>query len=163
MMANVRNDAAGYRPSNRQLRYLAGILAYVVAALHLLHPDIGVPRLVLIFDAGIELLQYDPRPIAFVLSGLILVLGVNLGLVGYPRKPLYLAGMALVATYFLGYFAWHLTGHGGFLPARRPVFHGMTPVEAVVAHLDTDPWAAAAKLAEAGLFATLATLYGREF
>ncbi|PSP76359.1 hypothetical protein BRC81_12040 [Halobacteriales archaeon QS_1_68_20] len=162
-MANVRNGVAGVRPSNRQLRVLAGVLAYVVAALHLLHPDIGVPRLVLIFDAGIALLQYDPRPLAFVLSGLILVFGVNLGLVGYPRKPLYVGGMALVATFFLGYFLWHLTGHGGFLPVREPLFHGMTPLEAVLAHLSTDLWAATAKLAEAALLATLAMLYRREF
>lgn len=161
-MANVRNAVGRYRPSNRQLRYLAGMLAYVVAALHLLHPDLGLPRLVLIFEAGVRLLQYDPRPLAFVLSGLILVLGVNLGLVGYPRERLYLFGMALVGTYFLGYFAWHLTGHGGFLPTRKPLYHGLTPIEAVLAHLQTDPWAAAAKLCEAALFATLAVLYGRE-
>lgn len=166
-METVRTRAAEYRPTDRQLRLLAGGLAIVVAVLHLFHPDDGLPRILeLLFAFGpgavVTFLGFDPRPAAFVLSGIVLVLGVLLGAVGYPRKSLYLGGMALVAAYFLGYFAWHFTGHGGFLPGREPLYHGMTPVQAVVVHLTTEPLAAASKLAEAALFATLAVLYRRE-
>lgn len=166
-MANARSALADRRPTTRQLRVLAGGLAIVVAALHLFHPKIGLPRIVgVLLDFGVgavvTFVSLDPRPLAFVFSGIILVLGVLLGTVGYPRKQLYLAGMALMAAYFLGYFAWHFSGHGGFLPGRKPLYHGMTPTQAVISHLSNEPTAAVSKLAEAALFATLAVLYGRE-
>lgn len=166
-MESVRTHAADHRPTDQQLRMLAGGLAVVVAALHVFHPDIGLPRILeiaFVFGPGavVQLLSSDPRPAAFVLSGIVLGLGVLLGAVGYPRRQLYLGGMALAAAYFLGYFAWHFSGHGGFLPAREPLYHGMTPVEAVVSHLTSEHLAAVSKLAEAALFATLAALYRRE-
>lgn len=161
-MTSVRTTVADHRPSNEQLRFLAGGLAALVAALHLFHPDLGLGRLFRLLAIDPGLLRFDPRPLAFVISAVILALGVVLGAVGYPRKQLYLGGMAIVAAYFLGYFAWHLSGHGGFLPGRKPLYHGMTPVEAVVAHLTSEPWAAVSKLAEAVLLGSLAVLYRRE-
>jgi hypothetical protein len=64
------------RPTDRQLGYAAAALAYLVAALHLFHPTHGFGRLVLVLSAGPELLVADPRPLAFVLSGLALVVAV---------------------------------------------------------------------------------------
>ncbi len=78
------------------------------------------------------------------------------------RKRIYVLGMVLMTAYFVGYFAWHLSGHGGFLPGREPLYHGLHPVEAVVAHLVDNPLVALAKLAEAALFAVLAVLYRQE-
>ena len=142
---------------------IGAALAFLVAGIHLFHPSRGFPRLVTILLTGSpSLLLNDPRPVVFVLSALAIVLGINLVLLGVARKPIYVLGMILVATYVVGYFAWHLSGHGGFLPGREPLFHGLGPVEAVVAHLTTDRLAALSKLAEIALFAVLVVLYRRE-
>jgi len=154
---------AEYRPSDQQLRYLGAALAYVVAAIHLFHPRRGFPRLVQFASSGnIDLIALDPRPLLFVLSGVAILVAVKLVLVGYPRRPVYAAGMALMATYVVGYFAWHLSGHGGFLPGRRPLYHGIGPVEAVVSHLRSYPLARVSKVAEIALFVVLGVLYRRE-
>jgi hypothetical protein len=151
------------RPTDRHLRYAAAALAYLVAALHLFHPTLGFGRLVVILSADPGLLVADPRPLAFVLSGLALVVGVPAaaGEDGLPRKPVYAAGLGLVATYLVGYFAWHLSGHGGFLPGREPLYHGLAPHEAVIAHMSGEPWAAASVAFELLLGAALVALYRR--
>lgn len=163
-MAERIQDVAAYRPSDQHLRYLAAGLAYLVAVLHIFHPQRGFPRLVTILtlDDPIRHLLYDPRPFLFVLSGVALIIGIKMVLLGFPRQPIYLLGMLLMGTYFVGYFAWHLTGHGGFLPSRDPLYHGLHPVEAVIAHLSEYAWARWTKVAEAVLFAVLAVLYSRE-
>jgi len=104
----------------------------------------------------------DRRPVAFVLSRFTLLAGIQLVVADIGRKQVYLLGMALVATYFVGYFAWHLSGHGGFLSGRELLYHGMHPVQAVITHLGSSPVAALSKLAEGMLFLVLATLYRRD-
>ncbi|WP_265110034.1 hypothetical protein [Halosolutus halophilus] len=143
--------------------YLGAALAYLVASIHLLHPKRGFPRLLTLVTTGnASLLVYDPRPIAFVLSAFAILLGIKLVIADTARKPVYALGMVLIATYFVGYFAWHLSGHGGFLPGREPLYHGLHPVEAVVSHLVNYPLAALSKLAEAALFIVLVVLYREE-
>lgn len=163
-MTELRNTTTEPRLSTRQLEYIGVALAYIVAALHLFHPRRGFPRLILILglDEPTKHLLYDPRPVAFVISALAILIGVKLVLFGLPRKPIYAAGMALMVTYIIGYIAWHLTGHGGFLPGREPLYHGLHPVEALIEHLIEYPIARASKIAEALLFAVLALLYFRE-
>lgn len=163
-MAEHSQRAPAWRPTDRHLRYVAAGLAYLVAGLHLFHPQLGFPQLVrvLALDDPVRHLLHDPRPALFVLSGIAILVGIHLVLFGFPRKPMYVLGMLLVATYFVGYFAWHLTGHGGFLPGREPHYHGLHPVEAVLGHLGAYAWARWTKLAEALLFAVLAVLLYRE-
>ena len=163
-MAELQRQLAASRPPDHYLRYLAAGLTYLVAALHIFHPQRGFPRLatILTLDDPLRHLLYDPRPLLFVISGIALVIGIKLVLLGFPRKPIYLLGMLLVATYFVGYFTWHLTGHGGLLPSRKPLYHGLHPIAAVIAHLNEYAWARWTKVAEAVLFATLAVLYSRE-
>ena len=146
-----------------RLRYAGAALAYLVALVHLFHPTHGFARLVTLLVADASLLVADPRPLAFVLSGFAIVAGVNLLLFDVPRRPVYALGAGLVATYVVGYFAWHLSGHGGVLPGREPLFHGLAPHEAVLDHLTSDPWAAAAVGSELLLLAVLALLWNREF
>lgn len=149
--------------TDTQLGYIGGALAYIVAGIHLLHPQRGIPRLVRIIGTGnASLLISDPRPLAFALSGTALIAGVGLAAVGWRRKLIYLLGMLLMVIYLTGYFAWHLTGHGGFLPVREPVYHGLHPAEAVVSHLLEYPVARASKIVEAALLLVLAVLYRRE-
>lgn len=156
-----RSNARRYL-TTRRLRYGAAVLALVVAGLHMFHPTYGVVRLTIILTTDPALFRSHPRPLAFVLSATAIVTGVLLVLFGFPRKPVYAAGMVLVATYILGYFAWHLSGHGGFLPGRNPVFHGLQPHEAVITHLREDAWARVATIVESALLVVLAALYRAE-
>ena len=145
------------------LGYVGVALAYLVATIHLIHPKLGFPRLLLLVTTGnTSLLVTDPRPVAFVLSALAILVGIKLAISNTAPKRVYVLGMVLMATYFFGYFAWHLTGHGGFLPMRKPLYHGLHPVEAVISHLSSSPLAAISKFAEAALFVVLVTLYRRD-
>jgi hypothetical protein len=161
-MATSDGSAAEATLPTRELRYVGAALALLVAAIHLYHPDRGMPRLVtLLITDNAALLVSDPRPLLFVLSGAAIVVAVIAVLWGVPRRPLYAGGMALMATYVVGYFGWHLTGHGGFLPGRAPVYHGLSPVAAVVDHLSTYPVALLAVVGELSLLAVLWVLYRR--
>ncbi|MEF8859897.1 MAG: hypothetical protein V5A38_13400 [Halolamina sp.] len=151
------------RWATSNLGSLGFVLALLVALIHLFHPQRGLFRLVLLVRSGnASLLVTDPRPVAFVLSAIAILLGIQLVVADVARKRVYLLGMALMATYFVGYFTWHLSGHGGFLPGRKPLYHGLHPLEAVVSHLVDSSLAAVAKLAEATLFIVLSALYRRE-
>lgn len=148
---------------DENLGYVGAGLAYLVAGIHLFHPKRGFPRLITLLPTGdASLFVYDPRPLAFVLSALAVLLGIKLVILDIERKRVYALGMSLMATYFVGYFAWHLSGHGGFLPVREPLYHGLHPVEAVISHLVDYPMAALSKLAEAALFVVLVILHRRE-
>lgn len=157
-MADHRGRGSGRRVTVQQLQYLAAALTYIVALLHLFHPELGFGRLVLLLSVDPALLGSDPRPALFVLSGIALVLAVPAVGFGAPKRPLYVLGIVLMATYIVGYFAWHFSGHGGFLPGREPLYHGLAPHEAVIAHLTTDLWAAVAVTIELILVGILVLL-----
>lgn len=152
------NDSGG---PTRALSYAGAGLAVLVALLHLLHPGQGMIELFAALNGDWRLLRYDPRPVAFVASGTALLVGVALSRNAPNRRPYYLAGMVLAAVYVVGYFAWHFTGHGGFLPGRKPLLHGLSPMQNVVSHITTDLWAAASKVAEIAMFAVLGLLSTR--
>lgn len=138
-------------------------LAYVVAAIHLIHPKLGMPRLILLASTGnLSLLVNHPRPLVFVLSGLAIVVGVSLAIWGYRRRELLALGIVLMLVYIVGYFAWHFSGHGGFLPGREPLLHGLSPLENVAQHLTGDAYALASKAAEVALLVILVYLYREE-
>lgn len=154
------STSASTAPQSRErLRYVAAGLAALVAALHLFHPDHGLVRLVALVALDPGLLVSDPRPAVFVLSSLVVLAAVPAVAAGVPRRLAYGAGLAVVAAYVLGYFAWHLSGHGGLLPGREPLYHGLGPVEAVVAHLTADPLAAVTLVAEGALLVAFGSLY----
>lgn len=155
-------DRLALHPSNQRLRYVAAAVAYIVAGMHLFHPELGFAELVVRLSINPELLVADPRPAAFVLSGVAIIVGVTIALSGFPKRPLYSLGMVLMVAYITGYFAWHLSGHGGFLPGRKPLYHGIQPHEAVITHLTGNPLAATAILAETVLLGVLALLYHRD-
>ena len=148
--------------TTRRLRYLGAALATLVALLHLLDPNHGLLELFALLYANPQVLVFDPRPVAFVVSATALLIGVSLSRNAPDRRPYYVAGILLALTYVVGYLAWHLTGHGGFLPGREPLLHGLSPVENVVRHLTGDPWAAASMASELALIAALVALLRRE-
>jgi len=144
------------------LRVAGAVLTAVVAGIHLFHPDHGVLELFALLTVRPGTLLFDPRPLAFVLSGTALFVGLSLSRNASDRRPYYVAGVAIAATYFVGYFAWHFTGHGGFLPGRRPLLHGLSPTENVLRHLTSDAWAAVSKVAELAMIVVLGALLRRE-
>jgi len=141
------------------LEYVGIVLTGIVAGIHLFHPGHGLFRFFALVSTDPALLVFDPRPLAFVLSGIALLVGLSLSRNAPSRRPYYVSGILLALLYFVGYFAWHFTGHGGFLPGRAPLFHGLTPTENVVAHLTGDAWAAISKLAELAMAGVLTVLY----
>jgi hypothetical protein len=142
---------------------LGVILAYVVAGVHLTHPKLGLPRLVLFMQAdSLHLLASHPRPLVFVASGFAIIIGVPLAATNHYRKPIYVLGIVLMLAYILGYLSWHFSGHGGFLPNREPLFHGMAPLEALTSHFVSDLRARISKLSELALLLVLIVLYRRE-
>lgn len=162
-MADDASSRSGHALSTSHLRYVGAALAYLVAGIHLFHPERGFPRLVLLASTdNLGLLLGDPRPLLFVVSGLAIIAATMLFAWGAPRKPLYAGGIALMVVYVGGYVAWHLSGHGGFLPGREPIYHDVTPVEAVVDHLLTYPIARLAVITETLLAVVLVELYRRE-
>lgn len=162
-MSEVYSRLREYRPSNQHLRYAAGTIALLVAALHLFHSQHGLQRLVILLSVDPALLISHPRPIAFTLSAAAIVIGIYLVVFDVLKKPVYILGMLLMLTYIIGYFAWHYTGHGGFLPGREPHYHGdVTPLETVISHMRGDAWARASKFFESVLLILLAVLYRQE-
>lgn len=145
-----------------RLPHAAAALAYLVAGLHLFHPTHGFGRFVLLLSTDPGLLVSTPRPAAFVLSGVAILVAVPAVALGVPNRPVYALGGLLMATYLVGYVAWHFSGHGGFLPGRQPLYHGLSPLENVVTHLSGDPWAVGAVVSELALLAALGVLYRRD-
>ena len=118
--------------TTRILAYLGALLTSIVAGIHLIHPSHGIPRLLIILSADPTLLVFDPRPLAFVVSGFGLLVGLAASRSAQNRDPYYVAGILLAIVYVVGYFAWHFTGHGGFLPGREPLLHGLSDRKSVV-------------------------------
>ncbi|GAB6880114.1 hypothetical protein JCM17823_23880 [Halorubrum gandharaense] len=160
-MNKIQRYLGTHQPTNQQLRYVAGAVALLVAGLHLFHPQYGLERFLLLLTTDPALFLSHPRPVAFVLSAVAIVVGIYLVVFDVVRRYIYVLGMLLMVTYIVGYFAWHLSGHGGFLPGRTPHYHGVQPHEAVISHLREDVWARAAKLSEGMLLVLLAALYRR--
>lgn len=144
----------------RALRLLAGGSAMVVGLVHLAHPTAGFPRFVQLVAIGHPLLE--PRPIAFTLSGIAVVVGVLAVWNGFlGRREAQLGGMALMATFVVGYVLWHMTGHGAWWPAHpgEAVFHPGNPLRVLLDHILIDPWALVATVAEVTTFGLLAYLH----
>lgn len=135
---------------------LAGVLAVIVAGLHLYW---GIPRFLLYASIGA---MPDPRPLAFVVSGHAILIAVTLvaaGVVGVRR--LYLPGIALMAIHIVGYAAWHtVLSHGvsgtGHTHDRGAV---LGQLHIVLEHLVNSPLPLASKTAELILLVLLAVLY----
>ena len=119
-------------------------LALVSAGIHLWW---GVPRLLVYLPIGSFA---DPRPYLFVLSGIAIFAGAVVLYFGGPPRVLYALGTGVMLAYVFGYAAWHLTGHGGFLPGVTGYGHAENPLRVVWSHLADDPLAMAAMTVELG-------------
>lgn len=140
---------------------IAGLLALLIAWIHLLHPRLGLPRLLLYIELGT---LYDPRPPLFVASAIVIFLGIVTWFYTDRRNVLYAGGIVLVIVYTPGYVAWHtVLEHGAFWPHIEAHAHHETgTLETVFNHLRNDPLALLSKTAELGLGILLAGLFFRE-
>lgn len=142
---------------HRSLRILGGTLTAFVAGIHLFHPQYGIRRFLVHLQIG-QLL--DPRPLLFTFSALALLVGIGLASSGLHLRYLYLGGIAIVGTYFAGFFIWHtLLDHGAFWPHIRPHGHTESVAEFVSVHLISEPDALISKVAELLLLVVLGLLY----
>lgn len=141
----------------RYLRYLGAVLAVIVALVHFMHPRLGFQRLLLYVEVGT---LFDPRPLLFTLSALAIFGGMLLAYNEVYVRAVYVAGIALMLVFLVGYGAWHtVLEHGGFwphLPAHAHEDRGF--IEIMIAHLRADRWAVVSKFAEVTLVVILAAL-----
>lgn len=145
--------------NRRTVELLALQLAGLVVAIHL---SWGLSRLAGQLRHGVYI---DPRPGTFVLSAAAIIAGVAYVALGGRRRPVYLLGIALMLTYMLGYWAWHLIGHVPAMPwveTQTDPHPEWGPVETLVRHLAADPIALVSKLVEGALAIVLGVLYVEE-
>ena len=161
MIGNRDTAIAHSERSVHLLRGISGLTALLVAWIHILHPQYGITQLLLLLEVGT---LYDPRPPLFVVSGVLLLVGIVVcyfGLFGIPRRYLYLAGIVLMGGYLSGYFLWHtVLDHGAFWPYIEGHGHsnvGLTTQ--IIQHLQNDSIAAVSKIAEGVTLLSLAMLW----
>lgn len=144
------------------LRRAAGLLAVGVAVIHLFHPRLGFPRLVMHLQLGT---LFDPRPLLFTVVGFAILAGTLLAYNGVLVRPIYLAGIGTMVVLLVGYVAWHtVLDHGAFWP-HIPAGHSHDDagvVYVVLTHLAADSIALVSKLLEFALLVVLGVLYLEE-
>lgn len=142
----------------KDFRYAAGLLAGIVGGIHLLHPDLGLPRLITHLQVGTF---FDPRPIVFTLTALLIAVGLLLFRSGFYPRVIYAAGIVLMVTFIGGYVAWHtFLNHGAFWPHIPATPHNdLGYLESVYLHLIGDPVALVSKFHELALLGVLVVLF----
>ncbi len=140
----------------RELRLVAGVLAAIVALLHLFHPRLGAPRLVTLLELG-EL--YHPLPPVFTAIAVLIVFGMLLVYQGVLVRWVYLGGLLLMVGLIVGYGVWHTyLDHGAFWYGGGYGHTEGNPVLLLVRHLQTDTLGAVSKVMELLLGAVLGML-----
>lgn len=139
------------------IRYLAAFFAAMVALIHLLHPRLGVPRLIQHVQVGI---LADPRPLLFTISGIAIIVGIALVRSRTLVKAVYGLGVLLMVAYIGGYVAWHtVLDHGAFWPHIHGHGHaGIGFVESLLLHATGDTIGLVSKFYEVLLLTLLAIL-----
>lgn len=139
------------------LRVAAGLIAVLVAGIHLYW---GIPRFTLYASIGT---MPDPRPLAFVLSGHAILIGITLVAAGVvDADRLYLPGIGLMAIHLIGYVAWHTVLSHGVAAGRRPPSHSHSGPVALLGdvgtHLLHSPLAFTAAVTEIAVIVLLVLL-----
>lgn len=141
-----------------ELRLVAGVLAGIVAGIHLFHPQFGALRLIEYARLGVLL---NPLPVLFVLTSVAIIFGLVLVYEGVFVRGVYLAGIGLMAILVVGYAIWHTAlGHGSVWPYIEGHAHTDLPwYTLLVAHIQEDTIGAFSKVFELLLGGVLAVLY----
>ncbi|WP_135828235.1 hypothetical protein [Halorussus halobius] len=140
---------------------VALVAAHLAVAVAVVHLSMGLFNWFRWANAGF-LIPRDLRWPLFVVSGLALFAGLVVAAQGRYRRPLYAGGIALMATYVVGYFGWHMGGHRPQFIVGRGTTHQEPFVSVFVDHLFAGPVEFLAIVAEVALAAVLAYLLVRE-
>lgn len=143
------------------LEFVGVQFAAIVAGVHLYW---AIPRLIRQLQID-QPIWWDPRPLVFIVSGIVLLAGLVLLQRGVLRRVYgYVLGIGLMLTYLLGWAYWHLNGHLAALPwIERPHGHGGDPLVILAQHFVGSPVDAIAKTAEFLLLIVLVALLYIEF
>lgn len=141
----------------RELRIVAGIIATVVALIHLFHPRLGVPRLIEYIEVG---QLFHPLPPIFTASAIFIVFGIVLVYQGILIRLVYALGIVMMAGFVIGYMAWHtVLDHGAFWPTLEGAVHDQPNALVLLwLHMSEDPLGVVSKVLEIKLAAVLGML-----
>ena len=141
--------------TRRVVGFVTAQLVFIAALIHL---GLGLfqwlEKLVL---AG-WLVPRDARWPVFTLSGLAVLVGMYAAARAENRRPYYVAGIAVMLGYVVGYFGWHLSGHRPLLIVGRGLPHDIDTVQFVLDHLFAGPLEFFAIFTEVTLAVVLAYL-----
>lgn len=141
-----------------RVRLVGANLAFIAAGIHLL---MGL-RFWLIYARAGNLIPPDPRVALWTISGLAIFAGMGALYLGAPKRPLYGLGAGMMAVYVLGYFSWHLGGHGKFYLGGNPDLHGVPLSTYLLDHLLAGPIETVSIGIEVALFVLLVILLYRD-
>lgn len=142
----------------KDFRYAAALLAGIIGGIHLLHPTLGLPRLITYVRVGTI---FDPRPVIFTLTTILIVIGILMVRQGIYPRVVYGAGILLMVGFIGGYVLWHTAlNHGAFWPHIPETPHtDLGYFEAVWLHLINDPIAMISIFHELALLGILLVLF----
>lgn len=142
----------------KDFRYAAALLAGIIGGIHLLHPTLGLPRLITYLQVGTI---FDPRPVIFTLTAILIVIGIMMGRRRMYPRVVYGAGILLMIGFVGGYVLWHtVLNHGAFWPHIPETPHtDLGYFEAVWLHLINDPIAMISIFHELALLGLLLVLF----
>lgn len=123
----------------RALARIGAVQAAVVTGV--IHLAEGLPRLVVYLPRAS---LADPRPYLFVPSAVALLAAAAAVYSGRWVRSAAAVGATVSAAYLVGYAWWHLTDHGGLIPAHEAA----DPLGELAGHLAADPVALVAAAAE---------------
>lgn len=107
---------------------------------------------------------FDPRPLAFTVSGFLIIFGILLVYHGLFVQRVYIGGILLMLLFLVGYGTWHtVLEHGGFWPhIHAHGHHDTSAIEIIWVHLVNDTIAMVSKIFEIILAILLTILYIKE-
>jgi len=113
------------------LTFVAAQSVFVAALIHLV---LGVTNWLRWIQGGF-LLPRDFRWPVFVVSALLLFVGMYVATHRERRRPFYVGGILVLGGYVVGYFVWHLTGHRPLLLLGNPAGTETLSVQWFLDHL----------------------------
>lgn len=148
-------------PTDRQLFAAAFGLSLLLIFLYLIHADHGFGALVLVLLSDTRTFLEHPAPLVYVGSALAIGLGVSLAALGFPKRPIVLAGIGLLGIWFVGSFWWHLQDPAAAVPGTPETDQGESFVAILWESLREENWIMVTRTVELTLLATLTVLYAR--
>jgi hypothetical protein len=137
-----------------RVRLVGANLAFIVAGIHLL---MGL-RYWTLYARGGNYIPPDPRISLWTISALAIFAGMVALYLGAPKRPIYGLGIGVMVAYVVGYFSWHLGGHGKFYLGGTPDLHGVSLSTYLLDHLFAGPIETVSIVLEVALLVLLVAL-----